>query len=315
MKNNIPEFNATIGKEFDAKAVKLKKQHSYLTSTYITSLFLGAFFIDLGLKENLPLFLGFIFTGIALFIYAYRWNKKSNEQWTYSRVVAESIKSEWFKYITGGGDYPCNETIGEEYYADLLEKNIKEKVDEYRSSLLSISKKPIEFSFQIDSLTRNLRSMSFLDRLERYKKERIEDQKNWYENKARIMANKDKMLKISFVVIVVAGLIVGVTKLFNLEYSGSILVNESDWFSITIALAFAVENLNSIFQYERLGINYKKSAQDLRESLRKIDDKDNDVRSNENVFSEFVEDVENRISNEHKSWSLTTSSKNLPNFI
>ena len=51
----------------------------------------------------------------------------------------------------------------------------------------------------------------------------------------------------------------------------------------------------------------------ILESLNKINDSDNDVKD-ENVFVEFVEDVENRISNEHKSWSLTTNSKNLPNF-
>jgi hypothetical protein len=63
-----------------------------------------------------------------------------------------------------------------------------------------------------------------------------------------------------------------------------------------------------------LSIAYKKSAVDLTESLNKINDSNNDVKTDENVFSEFVEDVENRISNEHKSWSLTTNSKNLPNF-
>ena len=68
-----------------------------------------------------------------------------------------------------------------------------------------------------------------------------------------------------------------------------------------------------MFQHERLSITYKKSANDLTESLNKIDDSDNDIQTDENVFSEFVEDVENRISNEHKSWSLTTNTKNIPN--
>jgi len=312
--NNIPTFNAHIGQEFDTQAVYLKKQHSKLTTIYITFLFLGAFFIDLSLRAELPLFLGFTFTALAFVVYVYRNNKKSNEQWTYSRVVAESIKSEWFQYITGGGNYPCNKEVDQEYYSDLLEKNIQEKVDEYTRNILAISAKPVKFNFELDPITQSYRSKSFEDRLELYKKERIEDQKNWYENKARIMSKKDKSYKIAFMVIVVLGLVVGSTRLLNLNYSGSTFINDSDWFSISIALAFAIENLNSIFQYERLGINYKKSANDLRESLRKIEDKENDVSTNEGVFSEFVEDVENRISNEHKSWSLTTSTKNLPDF-
>ena len=105
------------------------------------------------------------------------------------------------------------------------------------------------------------------------------------------------------------------------------LINSAKWADIgnmapfakympipAVALGFMLESMNSVFQHERLSITYKKSANDLRESLNKINDSDNDVKKDENVFVEFVEDVENRISNEHKSWSLTTNSKNLPNF-
>ena len=98
------------------------------------------------------------------------------------------------------------------------------------------------------------------------------------------------------------------------DWSSLSFINDSDWFSIAVALGFMLESMNSVFQHERLSITYKKSANDLRESLNKINDSDNDVKKDENVFVEFVEDVENRISNEHKSWSLTTNSKNLPNF-
>ena len=78
-----------------------------------------------------------------------------------------------------------------------------------------------------------------------------------------------------------------------------------------IALAFALDAMNSLFQHERLKLAYEKSANDLSESFKQISDPSNDVGTSEEVFSEFVEDVENLISSEHKSWSLTTSTRNL----
>ncbi len=83
------------------------------------------------------------------------------------------------------------------------------------------------------------------------------------------------------------------------------------FFSIGIAFAFALDGYSNISQYERLSIQYKKSFHELIESIEEMVDPKNEISTNEAVFSEFVEDIENKISVEHKSWSLTTSSKNI----
>lgn len=312
MNKIIPQFNAEIGQEFDAKSVQLKKANSTLTNAFLITLFLGAAFVDLALREKLPLGIGLTFTAVSLLLYVIKSTRNLNEQWTYTRVIAESIKSEWYKYIVGGGDYPCNDEVGEEYYKELFEKNIQEKISEYRDNILEVGGSPIEFTLEIDANTTAQRNKLFAERLEVYKTRRIEDQLSWYEKKSLIMKNKEKRYRWGFALTVTAGLLVGVVKL--LDWSSLGFINDSDWFSIAVALGFMLESMNSVFQHERLSITYKKSANDLRESLNKINDSDNDVKKDENVFVEFVEDVENRISNEHKSWSLTTNSKNLPNF-
>ena len=312
MNKIIPQFNAEIGQEFDAKSVQLKKANSTLTNAFLITLFLGAAFVDLALREKLPLAIGLTFTFVSLLLYAIKSTRNLNEQWTYTRVIAESIKSEWYKYIVGGGDYPCNNEVGEEYYKELFEKNIQEKISEYRDNILKVGGSPIEFSLEIDANTTSHRNKLFAERLEVYKTRRIEDQLSWYEKKSLIMNKKEKRYQWGFALSVMAGLFVGFVKLF--DWSSLSFINDSDWFSIAVALGFMLESMNSVFQHERLSITYKKSANDLRESLNKINDSDNDVKKDENVFVEFVEDVENRISNEHKSWSLTTNSKNLPNF-
>ena len=312
MNKIIPQFNAEIGQEFDAKSVQLKKANSTLTNAFLITLFLGAAFVDLALREKLPLGIGLTFTAVSLLLYVIKSTRNLNEQWTYTRVIAESIKSEWYKYIVGGGDYPCNDEVGEEYYKELFEKNIQEKISEYRDNILEVGGSPIEFTLEIDANTTAQRNKLFAERLEVYKTRRIEDQLSWYEKKSLIMKNKEKRYRWGFALTVTAGLLVGVVKLFDWSSLG--FINDSDWFSIAVALGFMLESMNSVFQHERLSITYKKSANDLRESLNKINDSDNDVKKDENVFVEFVEDAENRISNEHKSWSLTTNSKNLPNF-
>jgi len=310
MNKTIPTFNADIGEEFDAKSVQLKSANSRLTNAFLITLFLGAAFVDLALKEKLPLGLGLAFTAISLLLYGIKSTKNLNEQWTYTRVVAESIKSEWYQYVVGSDNYPCSGD--EESLKELFVKNIQNKISEYRDNILDAGGTPIEFSLELDANTTAHRNKSFAERLEIYKTQRIEDQLSWYEKKYLIMEKKEKQYRWGFALIVSVGLFVGLIKLF--DWSSWSFINDSDWFSIAVALGFALESKNSLFQHERLSIAYKKSANDLRESLNKINDSDNDVKKDERVFSEFVSDVENRISNEHKSWSLTTNLKNLPNF-
>jgi hypothetical protein len=314
MNKKIPKFNANIGEEFDQQSVLLKKRNTNYAVTFIALLFLGAGFVDLGLREELPLAFGLVFTTLALVVYIIKDLKNTNEQWTYTRIAAESIKSEWFKYIVGGGDYPCNKKVGEEYYENLLVKNINEKIAEYRTNIINVNGKPIEYSVVIDHETKSIRNYDFAERLNIYKTARIQDQLNWYEKKKVLMQRRDKMFKTAFYAIVIFGIVAGILRYIGLESSNIYFIGGSDWFSIAVALGFTLENVKKDFQYERLTINYNKSASDLRESLRKIDDLENDISKDENVFSEFVEDVENRISSEHKSWSLTTSSKNIADF-
>ena len=314
MNKKIPEFNANIGKEFDDQSVILKKKNSFFSLIFILFLFLGAGFIDLGLRQQLPLILGLIFTTISIILFWRKDKNKTLEQWTYTRVAAESIKSEWFKFISGGGDYPCNKNVGEEYYENLFIKNLNEKITEYRKHIIKVNGSPIEYKVYIDEQTRLLRGKSFQERVEIYKKNRIEDQLSWYEKKAVAMGQKDSTFKFSFYLVAIIGLAFGAIKLLGIDILNINLIKNSDVYSIAIALAFTLDNLKKDFQYERLTINYKKSADDLSESLRKINDTENDIQKDENVFSEFVEDVENRISSEHKSWSLTTSSKNIADF-
>jgi len=314
MKNRIPTYNAKIGSEFDDASVKLKSKNSKYTKSYITFLALGAVFADLTgvIDSRISITLAVVFTLTSLFIY---WKKKSSgftEQWTYTRVVAESFKSEWFKFAVGGGDYPIKDSSEEDYEAD-FKKKLNKFYDEYKKSMHQKYGDYLDYvDLSVNKETLAIRNESLDQRLEYYKTNRMYNQMKWYENKSQDMKWYLKMYTRFFRAALGVAIIVGAVMVLNsFEYLSIPFLQENDIFSIAIAIGFALDAINSADQYERLNIAYEKSFNELSDAIRELEDDKNDVKTVEKVFSEFVEDIENKISSEHKSWSLTTSSKNI----
>jgi len=314
MKNRIPTYNAKIGSEFDDASVKLKSKNSKYTKSYITFLALGAVFADLTgvIDSRISITLAVVFTLTSLFFY---WKKKSSgftEQWTYTRVVAESFKSEWFKFAVGGGDYPIKDSSEEDYEAD-FKKKLNKFYDEYKKSMHQKYGDYLDYvDLSVNKETLAIRNESLDQRLEYYKTNRMYNQMKWYENKSQDMKWYLKMYTRFFRAALGVAIIVGAVMVLNsFGYISIPFLQENDIFSIAIAIGFALDAINSADQYERLNIAYEKSFNELSDAIRELEDDKNDVKTVEKVFSEFVEDIENKISSEHKSWSLTTSSKNI----
>ena len=76
--NNIPIFNAEIGKLLDEKAIDLKRKNANYTRAYIALLFLGAGFADMGglLGDTVSIFAAVICTFSSFLIYRLRSKKK-----------------------------------------------------------------------------------------------------------------------------------------------------------------------------------------------------------------------------------------------
>lgn len=315
MKNRIPTYNAKIGSEFDDASVKLKSKNSKYTKSYITFLALGAVFADLTgvIDSRISITLAVVFTLISLFTY---WQKKSGgftEQWTYTRVVAESFKSEWFKFAVGGGDYPIKDNLEEIYFETEFKKKLNKFYDEYKKSMHEKYRNYLEYvDLDINKETLAIRNESLDQRLEYYKKNRMYNQMKWYEKKSQDMKWYQMMYTRLFRFVLFIGIVIGGVMVANsFNWISIPFLQENDLFSIAIAVGFALDGINSADQYERLGIAYEKSFNELSDAIRELEDDKNDIKTNEKVFSEFVEDIENKISSEHKSWSLTTSSKNI----
>ena len=313
--NNTPIFNAKIGKALDDKAVELKEKNTKYTRSYIGLLFLGAGFADIGsfLDPTVSIFAAVICTFLSFLVYRRKNTQNLTEQWTHTRVIAETIKSEWFMYVVGGGNYPIKDEIDEEDCLNSLNSRIRHFMDDYKKKIHSVEGDYIEpEDLFMESDVKTYRHKSLEDRLEYYKTERMENQKIWYETKSKIMNKKIKTYNSLFKFVVGLGTLIGFSMWLNLWQDLNIpFINNADFFSIAIALAFAFDAFSSINQYERLSIVYTKSYHDLVDSIQELNDPNNDISSNEKVFNEFIEDIENKISNEHKSWSITTSTKNM----
>jgi hypothetical protein len=259
------------------------------------------------------IFAAVICTFLSFLVYRRKNTQNLTEQWTHTRVIAETIKSEWFMYVVGGGNYPIKDEIDEEDCLNSLNSRIRHFMDDYKKKIHSVEGDYIEpEDLLMESDVKTYRHKSLEDRLEYYKTERMENQKIWYETKSKIMNKKIKTYNSLFKFVVGLGTLIGFSMWLNLWQDLNIpFINNADFFSIAIALAFAFDAFSSINQYERLSIVYTKSYHDLVDSIQELNDPNNDISSNEKVFNEFIEDIENKISNEHKSWSITTSTKNM----
>lgn len=315
MNLKIPEYNAQIGADLDNRANYLKKLSSTYTRAYVILLLLGAFFADFEVLfgYSISFSIAVICTVMAFFFYRQKASKNLIEQWTFTRVASETIKSEWFKFVVGGGDYPIKENVDESYYIDLLKTKINEFIEEYKRNIHSISGDYVlPDDLNIDSNSLELRRSPLENRINFYKEQRMLDQKTWYENKSKFMKKRYKRFNFIYQWSVGLGSLVGFVMVINESMNlGFSFLQSTDVFSIAVAFAFALDGYSNISQYERLSIQYKKSFHELIESIAEMVDPKNEISTNEAVFSEFVEDIENKISVEHKSWSLTTSSKNI----
>lgn len=316
MKNNLSEYNAKIGSEFDKQAAKLKTKNLKYTYSYIGFLASGAVFADLGgiIDSKISFSIAFGSTLLSLIIYRKKKRQNLTEQWTYTRVIAETFKSEWFKFVVGGGDYPKKVDIDENEYKEAYKRKLREFYDEYKEAIHGLGGDYINnIDINLDEESLQIRKEGLQERLRYYQKNRMEDQKKWYEQRSKDMRTIHENYNRFFSFVLGVGVLIGFFMILDALNQIQIpaIFKENDFFSIFIALGFTLDAINSARQYERLGIAYTKSFNELSDAIREIDDVHNDIRTDEEVFNDFVEDIEDKISSEHKSWSLTTSSKNI----
>jgi SMODS and SLOG-associating 2TM effector domain 3/SMODS and SLOG-associating 2TM effector domain 1 len=213
---------------------------------------------------------------------------KPEKNWYRGRAVAESAKSVAWRYMTGADPYPVSlppQEADGRFIADL--KVLATDQAQALGFGAEFSDRP-----QITARMREARTLPLEQRRQLYVKDRIEDQRRWYGDKARksqAVANRYFVLIQASQALALAGTVL----LFSAAISRW---NVSGVFS---ALASALIAWLQVRQHEELSQTYAVAALDLgfiEEQAPRID--------TEKDLSSFVNDAENSVSREHNLWIM-----------
>ncbi|HMQ70404.1 MAG TPA: DUF4231 domain-containing protein [Ignavibacteria bacterium] len=213
--------------------------------------------------------------------------RRYEDFWYQGRAVAESIKTLTWRYITCSENFDStlSQEKADEIFLDSIGSICKELNDLEGELSAKILNLPV-----ITERMREERNKNLEDRKSLYIKYRIQDQKNWYSQKAEYNLSKKNFW---FLVIIVSQIFGIISCVFLIKYP------MSDWnligFFITISTS-AIAWLQ-LKQHQELKQAYTTATLELN----LIEEKSFSIRSEEDL-SRFVLDSENAISREHTLW-------------
>ncbi|UOK42403.1 MULTISPECIES: DUF4231 domain-containing protein [Flavobacterium] len=213
--------------------------------------------------------------------------KKYEDIWYQGRALAESCKTLTWRFVT------CSEYF--ENSIDVFEakrrftERIKELSNEFRGLSNVMDSRTLNFAIITDKML-EVRAYDLANRKSYYIKNRIEDQKNWYENKAEFNSDRHNLWFWTIVASQAASLV-----------SIVILIKtpDCDWNFVGLFTTISASALSwlQLKQHQELKQAYTTATQELNFILALAEQV-----SNEDNFSKFVLDSENAISREHTLW-------------
>lgn len=210
----------------------------------------------------------------------YLYSNRPDQKWYGARALAESLKTISWRYMTKAE--PFNDRESDNFFEETVKKMIEQNT-EIKKHMLP---KPTPI---ISEEMRRLRKSNFLEQKNRYKVERIQEQFNWYSNKAKFNKNRAKLFFILLLISNAVAFILAISRIWNLEANFWI----TDFF---IASSCGLLSWIQAKKYSELAASYTQTAHDISFSLNTID------RIKEDEFSRFIGDTENAFSREHTQW-------------
>jgi len=272
----------------DAQTTYFRLQKGYLSLLVLASITSSASLFIGHSGHHLLLTASTIFLAISLILLWIIRAQRYDQIWFDCRAVAESVKTSAWRYMMQTPPYRGD--IEE----SLVDKDFIQELDEIRKMrpgierYLSSHGNPVTSA--ISERMRKIRSLSLDERKDFYLRERLLDQKQWYENKARIHRSSASRWFWTVVVLQIFVLTVAIVQLVVESY-------KVDLVPIFMTLVAVFVAWSQIRRHDELTQGYSLAAQELSllESLsphiRKADD-----------LEEFVLQTENTISREHTLW-------------
>lgn len=230
--------------------------------------------------SGLLLFLGLILTIIIR-------TKKFEDIWYQGRALAESTKTLTWRFIMCSESFENN--IDEQTAKERFIKRLKEISHEFIDLNKTLNSVVMTLPVITDKML-EIRRLNFLERKQYYLENRIEDQKNWYANKAEF--NKERYNN-WFLLIILCQTLSIICIVYLIKFP------DSNWNFVgffTTVSASAISWLQ-LKQHQELKQAYTTAAQELNFIIASAGRVNDDTQ-----LSEFVLDSENAISREHTLW-------------
>ena len=225
---------------------------------------------------------------LKLVVQAKKWDKK----WFVTRAVAESVKTITWRYMMGSEPYNLALSPAE------VDKQFINKLDEIIKTNSEAQKcwaTCLSGNQQISDQMRKIRAMNLSDKKEIYLKDRVEEQRKWYENKAK--SNGEAENKWFWAVIILEFIAV----LF-LIFTINSPKNFPNPVGVVTTLAAVFAAWNQIKRHGELSQSYSVASQELS-SAKSIISYVNSV----DELGKYAESTENSISREHTMWCAKRS--------
>lgn len=266
-----------------------RAQFKYLWSIrfHAVLLILGAGLGVVGINSaEAAVFAAVFFLG-AIFMSIFIANKKYEEIWYRARAVAESVKTSSWRYMMKADPYWDSPSIAEVrgQFRGLLLKILKEHKDLATEFLSDASA-----GEAVTETMNKIRALGTAERLETYKEERVEDQRAWYEKKAKYNRRHGTAWFSIFIVLQAAAVICVLGRIAKPEFQNWPV----ELFVVAASSAFTWIHLK---RFRELSAAYTLTAHEI--SLLKGEA---ELVSTDTELAEFVRDSESAFSREHTQW-------------
>lgn len=217
--------------------------------------------------------------GIVMGVYHAK--RAPEEKWYRGRAAAESAKTLAIRYAVGGDPFPSNDATADDRLLGRLEQVI---------DVLSAVDVPAHGTDrpQLSPKMQEIRSADLDVRREVYRQDRLQDQVDWYADRANDHSRSARRWVQVAIAANVVGVVAGLARFVN--------AFDADLLGVAAAVAAAASAWTQMLQHRSLATSYSIAALELRLVL------DREPGVDEQGWPLFVSDAEDAISREHTMW-------------
>jgi len=269
----------------DRKSITSQQTYYKGLSFYLIFLILGTI-ITLFLDDSKFYAILAAFSFLAsLFLSTLMLFRRFDKTWYSARAVAESVKTRSWRYMMKSEPYGITDKEAKQAFL----KDIREILDQNKAVTGELCDESATHN-AISLKMEQIRAMTLEDRIAYYKSSRVEEQRDWYSKKAIINKRQGFKWVISLTCCNILAVLCVLLRMANPSWS----------YIPTALFAVAAACIVSWMQSKRfseLSTSYSLTAHEISIILSQID-----LITNEEMFSDFVNDTENAFSREHTQW-------------